>query len=60
MQGVPISWISRRLGGTQIDYADEHPKVRQLFADALAHHALASRMDDVYAAELGQLPPKAA
>ena len=35
IQGVPISWISRRLGGTQIDYADEHPKVRQLFADAL-------------------------
>jgi len=25
-QGVPISWISRRLGGTQIDYADEHPR----------------------------------
>jgi oxalate decarboxylase/phosphoglucose isomerase-like protein (cupin superfamily) len=58
VQGVPISWISRRLGGTQIDYADEHPKVRQLFAEALAEHSLVSRMDDVYAAEV--LPPKAA
>ncbi len=59
-QGVPISWISRRLGGTQIDYADEHPKVRQLFADALAKHSLAPRMDDVYAAEIPNLPPKVA
>ncbi len=59
-QGVPISWISRRLGGTQIDYADEHPKVRRLFAEALARHELVSRMDEVYAAEAGQLPPKAA
>jgi hypothetical protein len=57
---VPISWISRRLGGTQIDYADEHPKVRALFAEALAKHALASRMDDVYAAEIPNLPPRAA
>jgi hypothetical protein len=59
-QGVPISWISRRLGGTQIDYADEHPKVRQLFADALAKHALVPCMDDVYAAEVANLPPQAA
>jgi oxalate decarboxylase/phosphoglucose isomerase-like protein (cupin superfamily) len=59
-QGVPISWISRRLGGTQIDYADEHPKVRQLFAEALARHDLTPRMDEVYAAEIPNLPPKAA
>ncbi len=39
-QGVPMSWISRRLGGNQIDYADEKPLVRQLFADALAKHGL--------------------
>ena len=57
---MPISWISRRLGGTQIDYADEHPKVRQLFAEALAKHALTPRMDEVYAAEVGNLPPRAA
>ena len=59
-QGVPISWISRRLGGTQIDYADEHPKVRQLFADALGRHSLTPRMDAVYAAEAAQLPTRAA
>lgn len=59
-QGVPISWISRRLGGTQVDYADEHPKVRQLFADALGKHSLAPRMDAVYEAEAAQLPPRAA
>jgi len=59
-QGVPISWISRRLGGTQIDYADEHPKVRQLFAEALARHSLAPCMDEVYAGELPNLPPRAA
>ena len=51
-QGVPISWISRRLGGTQVDYADEHPLVRRLFAEALARHGLEPRMDAVYAAEL--------
>jgi hypothetical protein len=31
-----------------------------LFADALAKHALAPRMDDVYAAEVSNLPPQAA
>ena len=51
-QGVPISWISRRLGGTQVDYADEHPLVRRMFAEALARHGTPSRMDDIYAAEL--------
>jgi hypothetical protein len=59
-QGVPISWISRRLGGTQIDYADEHPLVRRLFVEALARHGMAPRMDEVYAAEQANLPPKAA
>ena len=28
-QGVPKAWISRRIGGDQIDYADEKPVVRQ-------------------------------
>mgnify|MGYP007089540247 CR=1 FL=1 len=28
-QGVPKAWISRRVGGDQIDYADESPQVRQ-------------------------------
>jgi oxalate decarboxylase/phosphoglucose isomerase-like protein (cupin superfamily) len=56
-QGVPKAWISRRLGGDQIDYADESPRVRQLFADALAGRGLAPRMDAAYEAELAELPP---
>jgi len=59
-QGVPVSWISRRLGGTQVDYADESPLVRRLFAEALAKHGLSPRMDGVYESELATLPPKAA
>jgi hypothetical protein len=55
-----MSWISSRLGGTQVDYADETPVVRRMFADALARHGLTPRMDEVYAAELPNLPPKAA
>ena len=53
-QGVPKAWISRRLGGDQIDYADESPRVRQWFADALAKKGLQSRMDKAYAAELNE------
>ena len=59
-QGVPKAWISRRVGGDQIDYADEKPLVRQMFADALARHGLAPRMDDAYQSELASLPPKVA
>jgi len=59
-QGVPLSWISRRLGGTQIDYADEDPEIRRTFAEALTKHGLQSRMDEVYQAERANLPPKAA
>jgi hypothetical protein len=57
-QGVPKAWISKRLGGDQIDYADEDPQVRQMFAEALAKHGLKSRMDEAYKAELAELPPK--
>jgi oxalate decarboxylase/phosphoglucose isomerase-like protein (cupin superfamily) len=56
-QGVPKAWISRRVGGDQIDYADESPRVRQLFANALAGRGLTPRMDAAYAAELAELPP---
>jgi oxalate decarboxylase/phosphoglucose isomerase-like protein (cupin superfamily) len=59
-QGVPMSWISRRLGGYQIDYADETPQVRQMYADALARHGLTPRMDEAYQNELKDLPPKVA
>jgi oxalate decarboxylase/phosphoglucose isomerase-like protein (cupin superfamily) len=51
-QGVPKAWISRRLGGDQIDYADESPRIRQWFQDALAKRGLASRMEQAYEAEL--------
>jgi oxalate decarboxylase/phosphoglucose isomerase-like protein (cupin superfamily) len=59
-QGVPKAWISRRLGGDQIDYADEQPAIRTMFADALAKNGLNPRMDAAYEAELADLPPKAA
>jgi oxalate decarboxylase/phosphoglucose isomerase-like protein (cupin superfamily) len=56
-QGVPNSWISRREGGTQIDYADEPAWIRQMFKQELAANGLAPRMDDVYAKEIETLPP---
>ena len=51
-QGVPKSWISKRLGGDQIDYADESPRIRQWFTEALKKKGLESRMDKAYQAEL--------
>ncbi len=59
-QGVPKAWISKRIGGDQIDYADEMPVVRQLFADALSRHNMAPKMAEAYQSELADLPPKAA
>src|SRR4051794_29550215 len=59
-QGVPKAWISKRLGGDQIDYADEAPEVRTWFTEALARHNLKSRMEDAYKAEAAELPPKSA
>jgi len=56
-QGVPKAWISRRIGGHQIDYADESRTVRTMFADALAAKGLKSNMDSVYEAEKATLPP---
>jgi hypothetical protein len=58
-QGVPKAWISRRLGGDQIDYADEAPAIRKLFADELARNAVTSRMEQAYAQEVPDLPPLA-
>jgi hypothetical protein len=59
-QGVPKAWISRRLGGDQIDYADERPEIKQWFSEALAKHGLKANMDKAYAMERGELPEKAA
>jgi hypothetical protein len=57
-QGVPTAWISRRVGGDQIDYADETPEVRKMFAAALGKHGMLPRMEDAYKAELADLPAK--
>ena len=56
-QGVPKAWISQRIGGDQIDYADESPIVRTTFADALKEHGMEPAMDEAYAMELEDLPP---
>lgn len=56
-QGVPKAWISRRIGGHQIDYADESPEVRTTFAEALAEKGLEPRMDESYELEKETLPP---
>ncbi|HWL97662.1 MAG TPA: hypothetical protein VNP20_09960 [Nocardioidaceae bacterium] len=57
-QGVPKAWISQRIGGDQIDYADEAPVVRETFAKALAENGLEPAMDEAYQAELKDLPPR--
>ncbi|GAB3056065.1 hypothetical protein GCM10027053_16510 [Intrasporangium mesophilum] len=57
-QGVPKAWISMRLGGDQIDYADESPLVRETFAKALAESGMQPLMEEAYAAELVDLPSK--
>lgn len=57
-QGVPKAWISTRIGGDQIDYADESEEVRTMFADALAANGLSSKMAPAYEAEKADLPPK--
>ena len=59
-QGVPKAWISRRVGGDQIDYIDEKPEIRRIFAAELAKHDLASRMDQAYAKEQSELGIKSA
>jgi hypothetical protein len=46
------------LAGDQIDYADEMPMVRKMFADELAKHGLTPRMDQAYP-QLVDLPPLA-
>ena len=55
-QGVPKAWISKRIGGDQIDYADETPEVRTMFTDALARNGLKPKMEAAYEAEIPDLP----
>jgi hypothetical protein len=59
-QGVPKAWISRRVGGDQIDYVDERPEIRTMFAQELAKNGLTPKMDAAYQAELVELPAKVA
>jgi oxalate decarboxylase/phosphoglucose isomerase-like protein (cupin superfamily) len=56
-QGVPKAWISQRVGGDQIDYADESTLVRDTFERALAETGQTPVMDEAYEAELKDLPP---
>ena len=51
-QGVPKAWISKRVGGDQIDYRDENPQTRKQFEAELAKHGLTSQMAKAYATEL--------
>src|SRR5205085_9799320 len=55
-QGVMMCWISKRLGGGQLDYADESSRVREMFAEALVRHGLKPRMEEAYRKELETLP----
>jgi hypothetical protein len=59
-QGVPKAWISQRIGGDQIDYADESSYVRETFKEALAKNGLEPQMDKAYEQEQENLPPKPA
>ncbi|MBI2189495.1 MAG: cupin domain-containing protein [Acidobacteria bacterium] len=54
-QGVPKAWISKRLGGDQIDYVDESPTIREWFREALARRGLEPRMEKAYEAEQAEL-----
>ena len=55
-QGVPKAWISQRIGGDQIDYADEKPLVRTMFAEALSRNGMETQMERYYEAEMADLP----
>ena len=50
-QGVPKAWISRRIGGDQIDYVDENPVVRETYAKELAKKGMTPKMEEAYAFE---------
>jgi hypothetical protein len=58
-QGVPKAWISRRIRGDQIDYADERPEVRTMFARSWRRTGSRRRWTRRQA-ELVELPAKVA
>ena len=59
-QGVMKCFYSRRIGGDQLDYADETPEMRKMFTEALAKNGLEMKMQAAYEKELETLPPKVA
>lgn len=46
--GLPLSSVSTRLGGDQIDYEDEDPMVRQMYRDECVRNGVEPRMDQFY------------
>ena len=56
-QGVVKCFYSKRIGGHQLDYADESPTFRRMFEEALTRHNLAPAMDAAYEKEKETLPP---
>jgi oxalate decarboxylase/phosphoglucose isomerase-like protein (cupin superfamily) len=58
-QGVPKAWISRRVGGDQIDYVDERKNIRDEFEQELKKRGIETKMTKAYEQELADLPPLA-
>jgi hypothetical protein len=56
-QGVPKAWISKRLGGDQIDYADENPSIRKEYKEEIEKRGIKFDMKKAYQTELAELPP---
>ncbi len=44
-QGVPLAWISKRLGSRQLDFADESPLLWETFAVELEKRGLKPNME---------------
>jgi oxalate decarboxylase/phosphoglucose isomerase-like protein (cupin superfamily) len=55
-QGVMLCFISKRIGGDQLDYADESRAVRDLFANELRKNGMRSEMEQFYLKEQQTLP----
>jgi hypothetical protein len=47
--GRPMSMISTREGGDQIDYADEDPQIRAMYREECDLHGAAYAMDEFFA-----------
>ena len=47
-EGMGLSDVDVKLGGHQIEYEDEAPLVRQMFAEACAKAGIESQMDKYY------------